>query len=117
MKSKKQQKDIIARSSTAKYLTFISATGESEESIELRYENENIWMHQKLMAELYGVSVQAIDQHVKTLIKVGELDKATNKQYLIVQNEEKQVVQRKVDHYNLQFTILHSYCSNIVENP
>ncbi len=57
------------------------------------------------MAALYGVSVQAIDQHIKTLIKVGELDEATIKQYLIVQNEGKRVVQRKVDHYNLQAII------------
>ena len=68
------------------------------------------------MADLYGVSVQVIDQHIKTLIKAGELDKATIKQYLIVQNEGNRVVQRKIDHYNLQSTILHSYCSNIVEN-
>lgn len=102
---KKITNKISIRSSAAEYLTFVSATGNQEQAVEMRYEDENIWLTQKMMAELYGVSVQAIDQHIKTLIKVGELDKATIKQYLIVQNEGKRVVQRKVDHYNLQAII------------
>lgn len=96
---------ITIRSSTAEYLTYLASTGNQEQAVEMRYEDENIWLTQKLMAELYGVSVQAIDQHLKTLIKVGELDRATIKQYLIVQNEGKRVVQRRVDHYNLQAII------------
>ena len=71
----------------------------------MRYEDENLWLTQKLMAELYGVSVPAIRQHLDKLIMGGELDSATIKQYLIVQNEGKRVVQRKVDHYNLQAII------------
>lgn len=102
---KKMTNQISIRSSAAEYLTFVSATGNQEQAIEMRYEDENIWLTQKLMAELYGVSVQAIDQHIKSLMKAGELDKATIKQYLIVQNEGKRVVQRKVDHYNLQAII------------
>jgi len=98
-------KDIALHSSAAEYLTYISATGNQEQAVEMKYEDENIWLTQKLMAELYGVSVQAIDQHLKTLIKVGELHKATIKQYLIVQKEGKRTVQRKVDHYNLQAII------------
>lgn len=92
-------------SSTAEYLTFVSATGNQEQAIDMRYENENIWMTQKMMAELYDVSVQAIDQHLKTLIKSGELDAATIKKYLIVQNEGTRTVQRNVDHYHLQAII------------
>ena len=92
-------------SSTAEYLTFISATGNQEQAIEVRYEDENIWMTQKMMAELYDVSVQAIDQHLKTLIKSSELDAATIKKYLIVQNEGTRTVQRNVDHYHLQAII------------
>jgi len=53
------------RSSAAEYLTFVAANGESEKSIEMRYEDENIWLTQKMMAELYGVSVLAINQHLK----------------------------------------------------
>lgn len=93
------------RSSAAEYLVFVSATGNTEQSIEMRYENENIWLTQKMMAELYDVSVPAINQHLDTLIKTGEIDRSTIKQYLIVQNEGKRVVQRQVDHYNLQAII------------
>lgn len=95
----------MIRSSAAEYLTFVSATGDAKQAIEMRYEDENIWLTQKMMSELYGVSVQAIDQHLKKLIKDGELDKATIKQYLIVQKEGARTVRRKVDHYNLQAII------------
>jgi len=103
--AKKTVKKQLSRSSAAEYLTYISAVGVSRQSIELRYEDENIWMTQKMMAELYGVSVPAIRQHLDTLIKDSELDAATIKQYLIVQKEGDRDVQRKVDHYNLQVTI------------
>jgi len=105
LQTKKLKNNADIRSSAAEYLIFVSATGNQEEAVEMRYEDENIWLTQKLMAELYGVSVQAIDQHIKTLIKAGEFDRATIKQYLIVQNEGKRVVQRKIDHYNLQAII------------
>ena len=103
--TKKNNKKITIRSSAAEYLTFVSATGDDKQAIEMRYEDENIWLTQKMMAELYGVSVQAIDQHLKTLIKNGELDKTTIKQYLIVRNEGIRTVRRNVDHYNLQAII------------
>ena len=51
---------MIIHSSTAEYLTFIASTGDSEQSVEMRYEDENIWLTQKMMAELYDVSVSAI---------------------------------------------------------
>ena len=103
--NKKPTKKITIRSSAAEYLTFISATGNQEDAVEMRYEDENIWLTQKLMAELYGVSVPAINQHVVTLMESGEIDSATIKQYLIVQTEGNRTVQRKVDHYNLQAII------------
>jgi hypothetical protein len=92
-------------SSTAQYLTFVSASGDDPNSIEVRYEDENIWMTQKMMAELYGVSVQAIQQHIATLIEKVEIDSATIKQYLIVQKEGQREVKRNIDHYNLQAII------------
>lgn len=57
----------IVRSSAAEYLTFIAATGENETSVEMRYEDENIWLSQKMMATLYDVTVSAINQHLKTI--------------------------------------------------
>ncbi len=104
-KSDSNSSKSIIRSSTAEYLTFISATGDNPESIEVRYENENIWMTQKMMAELYGVSVSAINQHINTLISDSEIDLATIKQYLIVQKEGNRDVRRNQDHYNLQAII------------
>lgn len=71
----------------------------------MRYEDENIWLTQKMMSELYGVSVPAIRQHLDNLIKDGEADESTVKQYLIVQNEGIRKVKRNVDHYNLQSMI------------
>ncbi len=103
--NKKIINSINIRSSAAEYLTFVSATGNHEQAVEMRYEDENIWLTQKMMSELYGVSVPAINQHLDTLIKTGEIDQATIKQYLIVQTEGKRVVQRKLDHYNLQAII------------
>lgn len=92
-------------SSAAEYLTFISATSGSPDSIEVRYEDENIWMTQKMMAEIYGVSVSTINQHLDTLLAMSEVDEATIKQYLIVQNEGARKVKRKINHYNLQSII------------
>ena len=94
------------RSSAAEYLTFIAAVGETESSVEMRYEDENIWLTQKMMATLYDVSVSAINQHLKRIFADNELDqKLTIKQYLIVQVEGQRKVQRAVDHYNLHAII------------
>ena len=60
-----QKKEITIRSSAAEYLTYVSAVGDNANSVEMRYEDENIWLTQKMMATLYGVSVSAINQHIK----------------------------------------------------
>lgn len=95
----------IAKSSAAQYLTFVAATGDSQNSVEMRYEDENIWLTQKMIAELYGVTVSAVSQHLKSLIDAGEIDPATIKKYLIVQNEGERQIKRNLDHYNLQAII------------
>ncbi|MDR0822929.1 MAG: virulence RhuM family protein [Endomicrobium sp.] len=105
MNKTKKSKEITIRSSAAEYLTFVASTGDSQTSVEMRYEDENIWLTQKMMAELYAVSVAAINQHLKTLIQDAEIDMATIKKYLIVQNEGARSVSREVDHYNLQAII------------
>ena len=96
----------MVRSSAAEYLTFIAATGNSETSVEMRYEDENIWLTQKMMATLYNVTVSAINQHLKTIFNDNELEReATVKKYLIVQSEGSRQVKREVEHYNLQAII------------
>ena len=57
----KKKKELAIRSSAAEYLTFVASTGESDASFEMRYEDENIWLTQKMMAALYDVSVAATD--------------------------------------------------------
>lgn len=64
----KKKKEINIRASAAEYLTYIASVGEQENSIEMRYGNENIWLTQKMMATLYDVSVAAINQHIKNLL-------------------------------------------------
>ncbi len=100
--SNKTIKQITIRSSAAEYLTFVSATGGAEKSIEMRYEDENIWLTQKMMAELYGVSVAAVNQHIKKLIKDGEVNDSVIKKYLITASDGKQY---NATHYNLQVII------------
>ena len=93
----------LVRSSAAEYLTFAAAAGDSTESMEMHYEDENIWLTQKMMAALYDVSVSAINQHLKTVFSDGELEKeAVIKKYLITASDGKQY---NTNHYNLQAII------------
>jgi hypothetical protein len=104
--AKKDAEVSLVRSSAAEYLTFVAAGGTSETSVEMRYEDENIWLTQKLMAALYDVSVPAVNQHLKRLFNDNELEEeATVKKYLIVQTEGSRRVQRSVEHYSLQAII------------
>jgi hypothetical protein len=83
----------------------VATGGNSEASIEMRYEDENIWITQKIMATLYDVSIPAIN-HLKRISSDNELEpEATIKKYLIVQTEGNRQVQRSVEHYNLQAII------------
>lgn len=102
----KKEADISIRSSAAEYLTFIAATGDSQESIEMRYENENIWLTQKMMAQLYDVDVRTINFHIQKVYEDSELEEgATIRNFRIVQTEGSRQVSREVKHYNLQMII------------
>ena len=93
-------------SSAAEYLTYAAASGDSADSLEMRYQDENIWLTQKMMSALYDVSVQNIGQHIKRILDDGELTReATIKKFFIVQNEGERQVERGIDHYNLQMVI------------
>ena len=103
MKSKKKKKVSIVRSSAAEYLTFIAATGNDERSVEMRYEDENIWLTQKLMATLYDISIAAINQHLKKIFDDNELEPdSVIKKYLITAADGKNY---NTNHYNLQAII------------
>ena len=102
----KKKEEVTIRSSAAEYLTYVACVGDQQDSIEMRYENENIWLTQKMMATLYDVSVAAINQHIKKVYADSELEPdLTIKKYLIVQSEGSRQVNRKVAHYNLQMII------------
>ncbi|MFI3163949.1 MAG: virulence RhuM family protein [Bacillota bacterium] len=103
----KAKKEIATiRSSTAEYLTFIASTGGQDESVEMRYEDENIWLTQKMMAQLYGVDVRTINDHIEKIFNDSELEKnPTIRKFRIVQMEGSRSVNREVLHYNLQMII------------
>ncbi len=76
------------------------------EPIQVRLEGETAWLNQKLMAELYDVTVPNINQHISAIYDEEELlPEATIKKYLIVQTEGSRQVKRLVDHYNLEMII------------
>ena len=103
MSKEMDKKEIQIRSSAAEYLTFIAANGDDHEAIEIRYENENIWLTQKMMAALYDVSVSAINQHLKKIFDDNELDEnSVIKKYLITANDGKSY---NTKHYNLKAII------------
>ena len=56
----KKREEISIRSSAAEYLTYIASVGDNESVFEVRYQDENIWLTQKMMSMLYDVSVAAI---------------------------------------------------------
>ena len=102
----KKSKEITIRSSAAEYLTFVSAIGDQPESVELRYQDENIWLTQRLMAELYGVEVPTINEHIQKIYADYELEEgATIRNFRIVQTEGSRQVSREVKHYSLQMII------------
>lgn len=102
----KKKNEITIRSSAAEYLTFIAATGDDPQSFEMRYEDENIWLTQKMLATLYDVEVHTINEHISKIYADNELaQEATIRNFRIVQTEGARQVTRDIKHYNLQMTI------------
>ena len=101
-KAKKKSVDVL-RCSTAEYLTYVASTGSTGDALEMRYEDENIWLTQKMMASLYDVSVAAINQHIKKVFDDGELqEESVIKKYLITAADGKNY---QANHYNLQMIV------------
>ncbi len=101
-----KRKDITIRSSAAEYLTFIAATGDDKEAIEVRYEDENIWLTQKMLSTLYNVEINTINYHIKKIYSDNELtENSTIRKFRIVGREGNRNVSRDVIHYNLQMII------------
>ena len=98
-----KNREITIHSSAAEYLTYVASTGSNSDSFEMRYEDENIWLTQKMMATLYDVSVSAINQHLKRIFEDDELvEESVIKKYLITASDGKSY---STKHYNLQAII------------
>ena len=94
---------ITIRSSAAEYLTYIASTGTEQESIEMRYEDENIWLSQKMMALLYDVDVRTINYHIKKIFADSELSEdSVIRKFRITASDGKSYT---ANHYSLQMII------------
>ena len=101
--ARKTKKEITIRSSAAEYLTFVAATGDSKESVEVRYEDENIWITQKMLAVLYEVETNTINYHIKKIFEDSELEEDS-----VIRNSRITASDGKsydTKHYNLQMII------------
>ena len=103
---KKKKDEITIRSSAAEYLTYVASVGDQQDSVEMRYEDENIWLTQKMMATLYDVDVRTINEHIKKIYSDSELEEdSTIRNFRIVQTEGSRQVTRDTKHYSLQMII------------
>ena len=83
----KKKDEITIRSSAAEYLTYVASIGDQQDSIEMRYEDENIWLTQKMMATLYDVGLPTINEHIKKIYADSELEEsATIRKFRIVES-------------------------------
>ena len=96
------------RSSAAEYLTFIAATGQG--GVEAVYADEDVWLSQKMMAELYNVEVPTVNYHLKQIFNDNELDEnSVIRKFLITATDGKNY---NTQHYNLSATIAVGYKVN-----
>jgi len=108
-----KNKKIQIRNSTAEFLIFTNQSKTS--TIEVRYEDETIWLSHKLMAELFDVEVNTINYHLKEIYKSGEIqEERTIRKFRIVQTEGNREVNREIDFYNLDAIISVGYRVNSV---
>ena len=109
MKKKKQEISIV-RSSAAEYLTFITATGESD--VNAVYCDENVWLTQKMMGLLYNVETHTINYHLKKLFSDGEIEEnSVIRKFRITAADGKNY---NTNHYNLSAIIA---VGNKVDSP
>ena len=101
--SREKQTPASIRSSAAEVLTYVASTGDPQGSIEIRYEDENIWLTQKTMAQLYDVSVPTINEHIKKIFADSELQESSViRKFRITASDGKSY---STNHYALQMII------------
>ena len=88
----------------------IYKTPDGQTKIEVRFENETVWLTQKSLAELFQVTIPTINEHIKNIYKEGELQEiSTIRKFLTVQNEGNREVSRDIEYYNLDLIISVGY--------
>ncbi len=106
-------KDLLIRSSTEEFITF--KLQEKEKGIQVRYENETLWMTQRALSELFDTGIDNINVHLRNIYDSKELDKkSTIEEISIVQKEGNRQVKRKVKFYNLDIIISIGYRINSI---
>ena len=100
---KEKKVEVTIRSSAAEYLTYVASVGEQQDSVEMRYEDENIWLTQKMMATLYDVGVNTINYHIKKIFEDSELqENSVIRKFRITADDGKSYV---TNHYSLEMII------------
>ncbi len=95
--------EITIRSSAAEYLTYVASVGEETQNIEVRYEDENIWLTQKMMGLLFDVESHTINYHIKKIFSDSELSEdSVTRKFRITAEDGKTY---NTNHYNLQMII------------
>ena len=104
-------KDLYIRSSSAEFLIFEQQ--KKEKGIEVRFENGDLWLTQKVMAKLYDCSSDNVGLHLKNIYNDLELDRnSTTEEFSVVQKEGNREVKRNVKYYNLDAVISVGYRVN-----
>ena len=100
---KKKKDEITIRSSAAEYLTYVASVGDQQDSIDMRYEDENIWLTQKMMATLYDVGTNTINYHIKKIFEDSELQEdSVIRKFRITAPDGKSY---NTNHYSLEMII------------
>ena len=103
MSKQNKNNQITIRSSAAEYLTFLASTSVDNQKIEIRYEDEDLWLTQKLISNLYDVEVNTINYHIKKIFTDNELEEnSVIRNFRITANDGKTY---NTKHYNLSMII------------
>lgn len=107
------EKELSIRSSATEFLIF--ETQAKEDSVEVRYEDNTLWLTQKMMARLFSVESNTITYHLKDLFKTKEItEDSTTRKFRVVQKEGGREVSRDILHYNLEAIISVGYRVNSI---
>src|SRR3990172_5556538 len=111
MKKKDPEKNKVLEPAESSFLLYTTEDGKTR--IQVKLQDETVWLTQKLMSELFQVTVPTVNEHINTIYKDGELNlESTIRKFRIVQLEGGRDVSREVDFYNLDMIICIGYRVN-----